>query len=89
MGVTDSEDPVAVALRAREEVHRLLPRRWWWPWSTRRMLAQHAVEVYVQAVLRAYHKGLVDGWPPGYVDHALLPRRRRTVRRARASVRPE
>jgi hypothetical protein len=81
-----SKDQMEAALRARDEVYRLVPRRWWWPWSTRRMTTLHAVEVYVQEVLRAYGKGLVQGWPPGTVDHALQPRRRRAARRPRTSA---
>lgn len=78
-------DPVRIALEAREEVYRRVPRGWW-PWSIKRLLTLHAVEVYVRTVLLAYARGSIEGWPPGpegqpTVDFGLKPRRRRTSRR--------
>jgi len=73
-------DPVGAALRAREDVWARMP--WWW--RLRRVKFMQAVEVYVQAVLRAYARDAIQGWPPGpdgtpTVDTGLLPRYRRRV----------
>lgn len=83
------EDPVALALLARAEVWARIP--WWWR-RLRRLTLMHAIEVYTQAVLRAYHRGAIEGWPPNAdgtptVDATLQPRRRRAVR-ARTTGRP-
>jgi hypothetical protein len=75
-------DPVAVARTARQEVIDRIP--WWWR-ALRRATFLQAVEVYVRAVLIAYHRGEIEGWPPGLdgaptMDMALQPRRRRRTR---------
>jgi hypothetical protein len=80
-------DPVGVALRAREEVWARMP--WWW--RLRKVTFMQAVEVYVQKVLRAYAHGAIEGWPPGpdgqpTMDTGLLPRYRRRVIQPRLRV---
>jgi hypothetical protein len=83
-------DPIGAALRAREDVWAGIP--WWWR-RLHKLLLKNAVEVYVQAVLRAYVKGAIKGWPPGpdgtpTVDMALRPRRqRRPARRVNMGAR--
>ena len=74
-------DPVATALRAREDVWNRFP---WWMRKLARIKLKQAIEVYVQAVLRAYARGSIQGWPPApdgtpTVDTGLLPRYRRRI----------